>query len=118
MCQTTIESSAKKGGAKTAAWNPDTKILTVTYNSSSTNAARIQKAVAGAGYDTRDVKASNEAYDKLHGCCKYERAASTASCCGEKACTEKQCASDGQCKKDMSCCKESGCEAKDCCKKA
>lgn len=107
MCKTKIEKAAKTAGANEATWDVDAKTLTVKYTSSSTNAAKIQQAVAAVGYDTRDVKATNEAYDKLHGCCKYERSAATAekshACCGDK-CEMK----DGKCT-DMAACKDKGC---------
>lgn len=73
MCKASIEKAAKKAGATTADWNADAKKLTVKYNNSSSSAAKIQEAIALVGYDTRDVKATDESYNKLHGCCKYER---------------------------------------------
>lgn len=73
MCKTNIEKAAKKAGATDAEWNVEEKMLTVKYNSASTNTAKIQQAIAAVGYDTKDVKASDAAYDKLHACCKYER---------------------------------------------
>jgi hypothetical protein len=33
----------------------------------------VKKAVAKAGYDTDEVKATDENYTKLPGCCQYER---------------------------------------------
>jgi periplasmic mercuric ion binding protein len=73
MCEETIEKSAKKAGATDAAWNEETKVLTVSYNSSKSSSLKIQQSIAAAGYDTQDVKATDKAYNKLHGCCKYER---------------------------------------------
>lgn len=105
MCKNNIENAAKKAGASNASWDQEAKTLTVKYNASSTDAAKIQQAVAEAGYDTRDVKASDAAYDKLHSCCKYDRAASVAA---EKACCDKK---DGKC--DMDACKDKGCCSKD-----
>ncbi|MGZ8525093.1 MAG: heavy-metal-associated domain-containing protein, partial [Chitinophagaceae bacterium] len=67
MCKSKIEKAAKTAGVEDAKWDVDAKVLTVKYNSSTTNSAKIQQAVAAVGYDTRDVKATNEAYDKLHG---------------------------------------------------
>jgi hypothetical protein len=72
-CKKKIESAAKKAGASYAVWNMDSKELTIKYNSTSANSAKIQKAVADAGYDTPDYKATDEAYNKLDGCCQYER---------------------------------------------
>ena len=120
MCKTKIEKAAKDAGASFAAWDVDAKLLTVKYQSTSTNTAKIEKAVAAVGYDTKNVKATDESYNKLHSCCKYERTASTDadhSCCDHAKCKEADCMKDGKCSKDMSCCKEAG-DKKDCCKKA
>ena len=121
MCKSKIEKAAKSAGASFAEWNVDKKVLTVKYNSSSTNTAKIEQAVANAGYDTQNIKATEEAYNKLHGCCKYDRAGTedaSHSCCDNAKCSETSCMKDGKCDKDMSCCKEADCSKKDCCKKA
>ena len=49
MCKSTIEKSAKKGGAKTADWNDDSKELKVTYAVNKTSSAKIQEAIARVG---------------------------------------------------------------------
>jgi hypothetical protein len=123
MCKKKIEKAAKDAGASFAEWSTDSKMLTVKYANSSTNAAKIEKAVAGVGYDTQNVKATDEAYNNLHECCKYERKASNAtaaaqSCCEHEKCVKAACTKDGKCSADMSCCKEAGCDTKDCCKKS
>jgi mercuric ion binding protein len=121
-CKHKIEAAAKNAGASYAVWNASTKVLTVKYNSTSTNTAKIENAVAAAGYDTPDVKATNASYDKLDDCCKYDRAnAATdkgSSCCDAAKCKEAACMKDGKCTPDMSCCKDAGCDTKACCKKA
>lgn len=118
-CKKKIETAAKSAGASYAAWNTDDKILTVKYKSTATNTARIEKAVAAAGYDTPDVKASDKAYDKLDDCCKYDRVASAkAACCADAGCKESACFKNGGCAKDRACCKDAGCDKKACCKKA
>lgn len=107
MCKKTIEKAAKSGGATKAEWDVDAKILAVTYNSSSTNAAKIQQSIAAAGYDTRDVKANDKAYSKLPHCCQYDRAESAkAACCdndkcgkSENGCAGMDCCKDGKCMK-------------------
>lgn len=127
MCKAKIEKAAKSSGAKEATWDADKKVLTVKYNSSSTNAAKIQQAIAAVGYDTRDVKATDEAYNKLHGCCQYDRGAAGESkmdCCKDGKCTKE--GHDGKdcCTKtngSMDCCKDGKCskpghDGKDCCK--
>ena len=120
MCKNKIEKAAKTAGATYALWNTGSKVLTVKYNSTATNKAKIENAIATVGYDTENVKATDEAYNKLHGCCQYERSdtAVTHSCCDNEKCTKTACMKDGKCDKDMACCKEAGCETKDCCKKA
>lgn len=116
MCKGKIESAAKKSGATYANWDVDSKELTVKYSGQS-NAAKIQKGIAAAGYDTPKFKASEKAYNELHECCKYDRAASTSGCCEGEKCTKAECHKDGKCTPDMLCCKDNGCSEKDCCKK-
>ena len=123
MCQNKIEKAAKNAGASFASWDTESKELKVKYDSKKTDKTRIQQAIATVGYDTPEFKATQEAYDKLHGCCKYEREANQSakeghSCCADKKCEANNCHKDGKCAKDMNCCKDSGCESKDCCKKS
>ncbi|MDF2385162.1 cation transporter [Nostoc ellipsosporum NOK] len=114
MCKKTIEKSAKAGGAASADWNEEKKVLTVKYNSKTTDLAKIQQQVAAAGYDTRDVKASDAAYDKLHGCCKYDRGALPQSVSAADKKTEASCCSkEGKTAKNEkgekgSCCSDEG----------
>ncbi len=106
MCKSKIEKAAKDAGATTADWSAETKELTVSYASNSTNTAKIEKAVAAVGYDTKNVKASDDAYNKLHDCCKYERTSANeakADCCKDGQCDK---CKDGQCEK----CKEGKCD--------
>jgi hypothetical protein len=104
MCKKKIETAAKTAGASYAVWNVSSKELTVKYSTESSNAAKIQQAIADAGYDTPAAKASDSAYNNLHGCCKYERTAKNDACC-----TDASCCSGGKCKKDGACCKEGTC---------
>jgi len=74
MCKKTIESSLKKvKGVKSADWNTQTKLMSVSFDIATVTEADIHKAIASVGYDTEKVKASDAAYSKLHGCCQYER---------------------------------------------
>jgi mercuric ion binding protein len=73
MCKSTIEKAAKSAGATFALWNEETKNLVVKYSAGKTDTKKIQEAVAKSGYDTQLFTATDEAYNKLHGCCKYER---------------------------------------------
>lgn len=74
MCKKRIEKAAFSiSGVKSATWNPDDKILHVIVNEEKTDALQIQQAVAKVGHDTKDVRATDEDYEKLHTCCSYER---------------------------------------------
>ena len=73
MCKARIEKAAKIEGVNKAEWNKDTKILTLVYDPSIVNSDAILSKVAAAGHDTEKFKASEEAYNNLPGCCKYER---------------------------------------------
>jgi periplasmic mercuric ion binding protein len=112
MCKKNIESAAKNAGAISASWNTESKILSLAYNSGKSSGEKIQKAIAAAGYDTRDFTASDDAYNKLHFCCQYDRKASDTTNANSTAC----CDTD-KCGKDASCCKDSACcEGKEACK--
>lgn len=50
--------------------DPKTNTITVTYSSDKTNPEQIKKAIAAAGFDADEVKATADAYEKLDGCCK------------------------------------------------
>jgi periplasmic mercuric ion binding protein len=121
MCKNKIEKAAKSAGASYASWSETSKVLTVKYNSRSSNTAKIEKAVAAVGYDTQGVKATDEAYSKLHSCCKYERSGSSDDahkCCDSEKCDKADCMKDGKCTHATECCKGAACEGKDCCKKS
>jgi periplasmic mercuric ion binding protein len=111
MCKTTIEKAAKKGGAKTANWNEDSKELKVTYAVNKTSSAKIQESIAKSGYDTQDFTAVQTAYDNLHSCCKYDRKSANAS--DVKAC----CTPGEKCNMDAADCRKmESCKGKTCCK--
>ncbi len=75
MCKTRIEKAAKSVDGVTAAdWNKETKILEVSYDASKVDVHKVHVAIAKAGHDTNMHKADDETYNKLPGCCKYERA--------------------------------------------
>lgn len=78
-CKKKIEKSALLAGAAYANWNEKTKQLNINYNPAVTNTIKIETAIAAAGYDTRDIKASDDAYNKLDECCQYDRNKSITS---------------------------------------
>jgi hypothetical protein len=141
MCQKTIEAAALKGGASTASWNKETKVLTIAYNQKKSDSKAIQEAVAASGYDTQDFTAPTDAYKNLHSCCQYDRKVvdkspssdkmecnKDAKCDKDMACCKGEndmtCCKEGKCDKDMACCKDEKCDKgtgsstdKACCKK-
>jgi mercuric ion binding protein len=133
MCKSKIEKAAKDAGATSATWNEDSKELVVSFASANSSVAQIQQKIAEVGYDNAGARATDAAYDKLHGCCKYERVAAAAvaepACCKGGVCSksgEKNCCKDGKCtnsskkedcSKDDKCAKGSGCK-KSCCSKS
>lgn len=110
MCKKTIEKAAKKAGAQSADWNAEKQMLALSYDNTKTTSIKIQEAIAKTGYDTQDVTGDDAAYDKLHGCCQYERKSTKGnaqkSCCDEPTCGKENsaCISKGCCK-GKSCCK-------------
>lgn len=74
MCKKRIEAAAAGvDGVEAAAWNIDSGTLTVTYDAQKISEIDIHKAIADVGHDTEKAKATDETYNKLMGCCKYER---------------------------------------------
>lgn len=73
MCKETIESSLKVEGVSKADWNVDSKIISVSYDSSKITLDQIQKNIAAVGYDNEKYKGDDKAYEDLPGCCQYDR---------------------------------------------
>ncbi|MDI1354532.1 MAG: heavy metal-associated domain-containing protein [bacterium] len=75
MCEEKIEGVLKKkDGISKKDWDSKTKNLTVTYDPALISSTQIKQKIANAGYDTDEIKAKDEAYNKLPKCCHYERA--------------------------------------------
>ncbi|MEL1252761.1 heavy-metal-associated domain-containing protein [Flavobacterium sp. DGU38] len=74
QCKKRIEKAAfGVPGVKSASWDVESHQLTVILNEEKCSTADLNKAVAKAGHDTKEVKATQKDYDNLHSCCKYER---------------------------------------------
>src|SRR6478672_5445114 len=74
QCKKRIEKAAYSvAGVKSAVWHIDDHKLHLILNEEKTSVAEVKKAVAKVGHDTDDVKATDDAYENLHHCCKYER---------------------------------------------
>jgi hypothetical protein len=123
MCRKNIETAAKNAGATSANWNTETKMLALNFNSAKSSSQKIQKAIAAAGYDTKDFTASDEAYYKLHSCCQYDRKSSDSTIVNTNCCDLQKCEKGAFCCKDADCCENkeackdaSQCKEKGCCK--
>jgi len=74
MCEARIEKAAQSlAGVTSAEWNAETKMLTVKYDAKKVALLDIHHKIASVGHDTDQVKAQKEIYDKLPGCCLYDR---------------------------------------------
>jgi len=73
MCKGRIQKTLKIDGVTSATWDADTKMLVVTYDAASISNDEIQKKIAAVGHDTEKYSADDKVYDKLPGCCHYER---------------------------------------------
>jgi len=72
MCKDRIEKATLSvDGVRTVNWNQETEMLTVEYDQKKTKELNIHQAIAEAGHDTEKVKADDEVYDNLPGCCLY-----------------------------------------------
>lgn len=74
QCKKRIEKAAfSVAGVKSAVWSVETHQLDLILNEEKAALGDVKKAIAKAGHDVEEVKASDADYDKLHSCCKYER---------------------------------------------
>jgi|SRR5690606_19203466 len=74
MCKKRIEKAAfTVKGVKSATWHADDQMLHLIIDENKTDALKVQQAVAKVGHDTKQVKATDEDYKNLHGCCLYDR---------------------------------------------
>ncbi|NQU85491.1 MAG: cation transporter [Mariniphaga sp.] len=79
MCEKRIEKTALAvEGVSKADWDVDSKKLAVVFDDSKTNVNKIEMAVAKVGHDTPNHKSTEEVYNALPGCCKYDRTAEVA----------------------------------------
>jgi len=72
MCKERIEKACiKTKGVKSAVWNVATHELKLIFDERKTSVEAIKKKIASVGHDLKDLKATDEAYNSLHHCCKY-----------------------------------------------
>ncbi len=75
MCKKRIEKAAYSvAGVKSAVWHSDKSDASfIVYNEQKCSATDVEKAIAKAGNDTKDVKATEAEYNTLDDCCQYDR---------------------------------------------
>lgn len=74
MCKKRIEATANtvKGISK-ASYSVEEQTLSFRMNTRKTSTEELEKALIAVGHDTENFKATDEAYNNLHECCKYRR---------------------------------------------
>jgi copper chaperone CopZ len=75
MCKERIEQALDVPGISKATYIPDQKIVQVSFNAKKISLEQIQRLVSMAGHDTELFRATDEAYQKLPGCCRYREGA-------------------------------------------
>ena len=72
MCKNRIEKAALGvNGVKYALWDIPSHQLSLILDERKTNPMKIKTALVAVGHDTKELKATQEAYDSVHPCCKY-----------------------------------------------
>jgi len=72
MCKKRIEkASLNTKGVKSAIWDVKTHELKLIFDERKTNLETISQSITAVGHDTKELKATDEAYGKVHPCCKY-----------------------------------------------
>lgn len=73
MCENTIEKAGTIKKVAKVDWDKDTKLASITYDSTKTSEDEILKRMALAGYDSDEFLAPDDVYAKLPECCQYDR---------------------------------------------
>ena len=72
MCEDRIEQAYDVKGIVSADYDLESKKLHAVYKTKVfPNVLDVHKIAANVGHDTEMVKATDEVYNNLHGCCKY-----------------------------------------------
>ena len=72
MCEKRIESALlNTSGVRFADWSKENHLVKVAFSPKKLSEQKLHEIVAAAGHDTQKVKANDEAYAKVHSCCKY-----------------------------------------------
>lgn len=72
MCKERIEKAALGvKGVKFASWDIPSHQLSVIIDERKTDPMKIKTAIVAVGHDTKELKATDEAYNSVHPCCLY-----------------------------------------------
>lgn len=72
MCKKRIEkASLNTKGVKSAIWNVETHELKLIFDERKTDIKTITQSIADVGHDSKEIKATDLAYNSVHPCCKY-----------------------------------------------
>ncbi|TYB78227.1 heavy-metal-associated domain-containing protein [Bizionia myxarmorum] len=72
MCKERIEKACiRTKGVKSAVWSVETHELKLIYDARKTDLKTINQSIADVGHDTKEIVASDVAYNSLHACCLY-----------------------------------------------
>jgi cation transport ATPase len=72
MCKERIEKAALGvKGVKYALWDIPTHQLSLILDERKTDPMKVKTALVAVGHDTKELKATDEAYASVHPCCKY-----------------------------------------------
>ncbi|MBD0295183.1 MAG: carboxypeptidase-like regulatory domain-containing protein, partial [Flavisolibacter sp.] len=75
QCKQRIQKSLKIKGVRSASWDVETKMLTVSYTPSIVSIDQLYETVVSVGHDTEKKKASDDVYKALPECCHYREMA-------------------------------------------
>lgn len=71
MCANNIDKALKKvDGVTEVNVDMDVKVVSVTYDATRTDVAKLEQAIAGAGYRANQAPADSTVYASLPDCCK------------------------------------------------
>jgi copper chaperone CopZ len=73
MCKAKIEKAVNQKNISQAEWNEETGIAVITFDAAKTSKDLILKRISLVGYDSDLFKAPDAVYNKLPGCCRYDR---------------------------------------------
>ncbi len=72
-CKKTIETAVDIKGVTEKNWNVESKLMTVSFDTTIVSLDEVEQLIAKAGYDDDLYYGDDYSYGKLESCCQYER---------------------------------------------